>query len=445
MPEYLINPFCKLETLFNFDPKIKHNILSCVFFKMKKHYKRFNIYIDGLKRLLVFRKEKMSDFKLRLFVDQSIVDDRYIMSILKNDSNVQIVKYTCPNFLEDDKYFHRGTFGTLVRFFPMFDFENNDAKRVIVTDIELNKFDTEMVEKINRELGEREEKLAFIYYSNIFFSFELGYQSQYIFAGRLFNTKRMPKESIINFINNIQNVKIVNPFYQSKAGSDTEPIKYGIDETFLNQYLLKDLDKAGIAYGYYAKYNISSYFYYNKQKILSNPNSEKYLEKILGNHYDKTKNVDENLRVLDEKTHGILENYEPCPLTTPIDKSVDCGYKKLIELPLETKEIVKNYTELIFYFDANKIYDWIPKKIVETIAKYFPYVLYEEGFYTNNGDKYKIIESIKIDCIANPECNVIKSGSKMLGGEKFNVYKYKYLKYKTKFLAMKKYSEKYSL
>lgn len=418
MPEYLINPFCKLETLFNFDPNVKHNILSCVFFKMKKHYKRFNIYIEGLKRLLIFRKEKMPNFKLRLFVDQSIVDDKYIMSILKNDSDVQIVKYTCPNFLEEDKYFHRGTFGTLVRFFPMFDFENNDAKRVIVTDIELNKFDTEMVEKINRELGNKEEKIAFIYYSNIFFSFELGYESQYIFAGRLFNTMRMPKESIINFINNIQNVKIVNPFYQGKAGNEEEPIKYGIDETFLNQYLLKDLDQAGVKYGYYAKYNISSYFHYNKQKILSNVNTEKYLEKILGNHYNRSKDISYNLSILDSKTHGVLEE----------KKSV---------LPLETKDIVKKFTELMFYFDENKIYDWIPKKIVTTIAAHFPYVLYEEGFYTHDGNRYKIIESVSIDCTIDPECTVIKKGSKMIGGIN-NLYKHKYLKYKVKYLNMKK-------
>lgn len=417
MLEYLINPFCKFETMFKFDLNNKYNILSCVFFKMKKHYKNFGTYIAGLKRLLKFRKEKMPDFKLRLFVDSSIIDDNDIMSILKNDSHVQIVKYTCPNFLEEDKKFHRGTFGTLVRFFPMFDFENNDAKRVIVIDIELNKFDTEMVEKINRELGDKEEKLGFIYYSNIFISFELGYDAHYIFAGRLFNTIRMPKESIINFINDIQNVKVTNPFHQGKTDNEAEPIKYGIDETFLNQFLLKALDKHNIKYGYYAKYNISSFFHYNKEKLLSNTNTEKYLKKILDYHYDVNGDIGKNLSILDSKTHGVLE-------------------KKFSELPVDTKEIIKNFTELLFYFEENNIYDWIPKKIVLTLAKCFPYVLYEEGFYTHTGDKHKIIESISIDCTTNPECVVIKKGTKMSGGQN-NTYRNKYLKYKLKYLQYK--------
>ncbi len=33
MSNYLINPFCNLEVLYDFDPNVKHDILSCSFLK----------------------------------------------------------------------------------------------------------------------------------------------------------------------------------------------------------------------------------------------------------------------------------------------------------------------------------------------------------------------------------------------------------------------------
>ena len=81
----------------------------------------------------------MKDFKLRLFIDQSVYNDKKIMNSLKHESTIEIVLYKCPSYVvEEDK--HKGTFGTLVRLFPIFDFKNNDANIVFVTDIDFESY-----------------------------------------------------------------------------------------------------------------------------------------------------------------------------------------------------------------------------------------------------------------------------------------------------------------
>ena len=76
----------------------------------------------------------LPDFFLRLFIDDTIYTDSNIMDYLNKIKGIQLVHYSCQNFIANG--FHRGTFGTLVRFFPMFDFKNNDAEHVIITDID---------------------------------------------------------------------------------------------------------------------------------------------------------------------------------------------------------------------------------------------------------------------------------------------------------------------
>lgn len=133
---YLINDLCKFTPLFDIDYNKKVNIFSACFFKLEnKGYKDLNKYLDGL---INFNKQinaRRLQFKIRLFIDESIFTDEKIFSIIKTLNNVQPVLYSCPNFIINDKY-HIGLFGTLVRFFPFFDFANNDASIVISADID---------------------------------------------------------------------------------------------------------------------------------------------------------------------------------------------------------------------------------------------------------------------------------------------------------------------
>ena len=136
MDNYLLNNICKFTPLFDIDFNKKQNIFSAIFFKLHGgSYKNFEMYMKGLNNLTNFIRNSFKGYKLRLFIDESIFEDKYILEKLKSYNIIQLVKYHCTEFVIDDKY-HRGLFGTLIRFFPMFDFPNNDAGIVRVTDID---------------------------------------------------------------------------------------------------------------------------------------------------------------------------------------------------------------------------------------------------------------------------------------------------------------------
>ena len=50
----------KHEILFDIDYNKKVNILSTCFFKMNSHYKKFTIYVEGLKRLKITYEDDIS-------------------------------------------------------------------------------------------------------------------------------------------------------------------------------------------------------------------------------------------------------------------------------------------------------------------------------------------------------------------------------------------------
>jgi hypothetical protein len=133
MTKYLKNDICNFEVLFDINYN-KVNILSTCFFKMDKHYKNFNIYIKGIKKIInmVNNQDK---YYLRIFIDEHIKNDENIFNILKSSNKIQIVLFTCEKYIKD-KY-HIDVFGALVRLFPIFDFENNDSETVIIIDVDL--------------------------------------------------------------------------------------------------------------------------------------------------------------------------------------------------------------------------------------------------------------------------------------------------------------------
>ena len=49
-------------------------------------------------------------------------------------------KYCFPKFYLKDKKFHEGTFGSLVRFFPLFDLKDHYHNNVYVTDCDFDLF-----------------------------------------------------------------------------------------------------------------------------------------------------------------------------------------------------------------------------------------------------------------------------------------------------------------
>jgi hypothetical protein len=81
--DYLKNKVCKFIPLFDFDPKVKKNIVSTCFFKMNTAtYKDFSKYYNGVTLLYKAIEKQLPGFSLRLFIDMSIYNDKMIMDEL---------------------------------------------------------------------------------------------------------------------------------------------------------------------------------------------------------------------------------------------------------------------------------------------------------------------------------------------------------------------------
>jgi hypothetical protein len=105
-----------------------------MFFKMPNHYKNFHIYINGLKRWDVFLNDNKK-YKFLIFIDKHVLNDNRIMNIIngKPDQFIPIL-FTCSDYIKDN--YHLDVFGALVRFFPIFNFDNNFTNKVFIVDID---------------------------------------------------------------------------------------------------------------------------------------------------------------------------------------------------------------------------------------------------------------------------------------------------------------------
>jgi hypothetical protein len=328
---------------------------------MNRPYKSFDKYVDGLKRLLKYREEYLPNFFFRIFIDRTIYDDDIIMSIINSDPKVQPVLFKCQKYLDKDNYHHEGVFGTLIRFFPMFDFDNNDADYVIVTDIEPNYEDMHSLGYIYNYLISNNLKFPFIYSSNMFHTFCLHQNDPYIIANRLHSATRMPRESIIEFIFNIYKVKNLGVYPNI---SSNEIIQFGMDETYLNKYLIDDMLRNNVKVACYYYYNISFLFYYNEKYMLKNKLSEKYIPMIMGKYYDKNVSLRDNIR------------------------SIDRLFYKKSTVDEKMRYIANNFVKTMKYLNDNKIYDWVNKCNIENVVNYFSDAISQTGLYVLPKGRY---------------------------------------------------------
>jgi len=148
---YLQNEICEFIPLTPIDYTIKKNIIVTSLFKMSSGgYKNFNKYLDGIKILSdVAKKYNMS---VRIFIDHTIHDDNIIMKYLNKFNNITLILYKCNSFLVNKH--HVGVFGTLVRFFPLFDFPNNDSNIVLLADADTKYYQVRYIHFINSNIDD---------------------------------------------------------------------------------------------------------------------------------------------------------------------------------------------------------------------------------------------------------------------------------------------------
>ena len=339
--KYLENKLCDFEILTEWDRSKKYNILSACFFKMNNHYKNFNTYIKGLKNIVILLNSQ-SKYVLRIFIDEHIKSDNNIYTILKSSNKIQIVLFKCLNYL-DKKSFHIDVFGALVRLFPIFNFNFNDALNVIVIDIDLN---FEDINKLKILLNYNTEKKEIIGMGMIDRLLITKYKPHF-YCGLfgIFNIK-FDKSIILNFILNAPNIKDTG-IYNKRITS----YGYGTDELFINDYFLYSnslQNIKGIKLGMLINYDINWFLYHYKNELLHDKASITYsnLKFILGKFYKSYITSEEMFNL--------------------IDKLI---YKKKSSDPIKIY-LSNNYSKLIKDLYTKKL-EWFCKENIKLIYKYF--------------------------------------------------------------------------
>lgn len=297
---YLSNPICNFTPLKKIDYDVKKNIYSLSLFKMGSGgYKRFEKYISGIEKLNKIAEK--NGYEVRLFIDDTIYNDSFLMEKFNKMPSLSMIRYECKDFLIDKH--HVGLFGTLVRFFPLFDFPNNDSNVVFVVDADVVErfFDTQT--KILDLLNSYNllDKIYLAYGGN---SYHINNDSSekfvkngetiilpYCIADRIIGIQKIDQSPLVKFLTKLMNymnpetrpAEILSNYY-------IEPDKYklkcennicfGIDEYFINNILFKHMIYSNIPFCYENTFNLSALNYYR------HPDSRDFIQpKSVGRKY----------------------------------------------------------------------------------------------------------------------------------------------------------------
>jgi len=131
----------------------KYDVVSVVAFIPPNAYKPTIMYLDGLRKLVKIVRKKLPTFILQIYHDDSIIIPKHknadinrevekqwkpFIESLKRLDKIQLIKYRFEDFLDQENNIcHMGTFGTIVRFFPMFDFKDNNTNLVVISDLDV--------------------------------------------------------------------------------------------------------------------------------------------------------------------------------------------------------------------------------------------------------------------------------------------------------------------
>lgn len=316
------------------EPKTPYNIMSVCVFQMKKSYKNSYAYISGLKSTIDNLSRVLPGFYLRVYYDNSIAKSPKWMKVIeyaRKKTKVQLVKFEHPWFMDSDGY-HFGTFGTIVRLFPVFSNDEPNLRTILVGDVDYNenmfpywkttykvfnesKSQVHMYERRCSHLSERVKKVVQLL--NVPFS---------PYLNSLFTKIRFPKTMLDTFLKCMHDGKNVNATLGCKEidvfinktdhskvrqinKMEAQKFMYGIDEICLLM-MLKYVIDSKIIYSYHAFPDISLPFRYTDDVNTINTSEHEYLlKRIMLKHYNTDLSPAENYKKLNDILHIQYNTY----------------------------------------------------------------------------------------------------------------------------------------
>ena len=199
-------------------------VISCSFFTMKDAYRQKERYISNLQLFCVSTKKP--GFCCRIYTDDSGKDDALIIS--EKYPHVSVYHFNCPEFREEVG--HVGTFGTVVRFLPLFE---EGLEIVWVSDIDVPSvyLHTDQIESLKKY------KCDIYYRTFLCYERKLYGRKYTILAGTILSRVQFPKQLLTRFLNTIKDGKqkdIIDKLNSENSRKPPSEFPYGLDEVFTN-------------------------------------------------------------------------------------------------------------------------------------------------------------------------------------------------------------------
>ena len=202
-----------------------HKIISASFFTMKDAYRKLAVYESNLKHFS--RISQLPGFCVRLYTDDSGQD--IALRVAEQYDHITVIHFNCPEFREEVG--HVGTFGTIVRFLPLFE----QHELVWVSDIDipadyLNPYHIKDMENAKADVHFR----TFLCYDTKVYG-----RHYTIAAGTIISKMKFPKQILTKFLNKLadgglnETIERLNTANLPRKKTPSK-IPYGIDEVFTN-------------------------------------------------------------------------------------------------------------------------------------------------------------------------------------------------------------------
>jgi hypothetical protein len=278
---------------------------------LSKSSKKFNSYLNGLNKNIISYGNKI-DFVIRLYIDKSILNsnDTYLKNTIKKIeelNNSEIIICTFKDFFKNDK--HMGFFFTLTRILALFDFKNHN-KYNMVLDADYT-YPKEYVFKVHKLLKHNDYILHII---DCFISIErlanIDNSSDVRILANMLSSVHLDKKIFIDFLKNLRDKKNIEDWV---TYTKDEIYNYGIDEYFINKYLLKHILKYKrnlykISYWGIAGVNYSIYKNIENKKLFNNNQIKKMIIEInKAMKLETSQDIHKNLKKLDEFLYTVRD------------------------------------------------------------------------------------------------------------------------------------------
>jgi hypothetical protein len=337
------NSVCKLTVIQN--PNRRYaNTVNIVFFKAIPLTKNFQKYVDGLKGWKEYIK-RFPDSQLQLFIDKGVAEDTEIQPIIR-ELGARVILFECPDYMRDDG-FHIGLFGTMLRFFPMFDINTRPFKVAHISELEPDRNHIENFKSFD-EVSKMKD-ISLVYESTHLFETDFsgrqlmsdGLPFPWMSAGKFSAMERIPFDLWKKFVYDIKHgKKWLSPTGRVKPKTTNEHGEYyfGVDESFLNFVYLPWLIKKGVKIAIIIKCNPAFSTFYLANKIKKDPRSSKFFNCILGKNQSVTASLTEFDRLF--------------------------YYKDVKELTPTLREYSGRYAEIV-----SKYPDWLGEKFSKRVLQ----------------------------------------------------------------------------